>query len=117
MQRTSELGRGAAALANHAPLRRSLLAPIFMLTLGVLYPAFLGLIFLKPEFFEHAFQSYSGFVITGIALTLLGLCFVLATLHFRAAERQTRHTFDTPPSLPPTSAQEAQQLPPVNQDA
>lgn len=116
MKKTPELERSPAALSNHAR-PRSILAPIFILTLGVLYPGFLAVIFLKPELFEHAFRSYSGFVITGIALTLLGVCFVLATAHFRAADRQMRHPFETPSPFRSTSAQETPHLPPPNQDA
>ena len=74
---------------NHSTApARSVLSILFLLSLGVLYPGFLAVIFLKPELFQNLFSSTSGYFISGLGLTLLGLCFVLATLHFRSANRQ-----------------------------
>ena len=93
-----------ASVAPDNP-QRSLLSSMFILSLGVVYPAFLCLIFLKPELLEHLFNSSSGYFISGLGLLLLGFCFVLATAHFRSADRQYRqasdHTLLPPPDIKP----------------
>ena len=108
MRKPHAPGRNPDALALPDSHRRSALSPLFILSLGVLYPGFLCLIFLRPDLFEQLFSASSGYVITGIGLTLLGLCFVLATMHFRAADRQYRQTLDTPTHPLPTSNEETQ---------
>ena len=79
---------------------RSTLSILFMLSLGVVYPGFLVVIFLMPGVFENLFNSASGYFISGLGLTLLGVCFVLATLHFRSASRQYQASEQpAPPSI------------------
>ena len=76
---------------THSPAPpRSALATLFLLSLGVVYPGFLAVIFLKPGLFENLLDSASGYVISGLGLTLLVICFILASLHFRAANHQYR---------------------------
>lgn len=82
---------------------RSVLSILFLLSLGVVYPGFLALIFLKPSMIEHLFSSASGYFISGLGLTLLGICFVLATLHFRSASRQYQADEQPAPPLPSTA--------------
>lgn len=83
------LGRHALpADADSTP--RSPLRTLFFLILGIVYPAFLALIFLRPDLPEILFQEFSVFVICGLALSLPVLCLVLASAHFRAADRQYR---------------------------
>lgn len=67
---------------------RRVLPLLFLLSLGVIYPGFLAVVFLKPEVIEHLFSSASGYFISGLGLSLLALCFILATLHFRRTSRQ-----------------------------
>lgn len=92
---------------------RSTLSILFMLSLGVVYPGFLVVIFLMPGVFENLFNSASGYFISGLGLTLLGVCFVLATLHFRSASRQ--YQTDQHPAYPATlnSQGDRQQLYPA----
>lgn len=84
---------------------RSVLSTLFLLSLGVIYPGFLALIFLKPDLIEHLFSSASGYFISGLGLTLLGICFVLATLHFRSASRDYQ-TSEHPTSPYPSTTEE-----------
>ncbi len=81
--------------------QHSLLSSLFILSLGVIYPGFLCLIFLKPELLEHLFDTSSGYVISGLGLSLLVICFVLATAHFRSADRQYRQASANTPFPPP----------------
>lgn len=106
-----EGGDATPTLPDSRP--RSVLFVLFVLSLGVIYPGFLALIFLKPDVIEHLFSSASGYFISGLGLALLGICFVLATLHFRSASRQyqtSEHSIPPYPSTPrshvitPTSA-------------
>lgn len=77
--------------------QRSILSTLFVISLGIVYPGFLILVFLKPELLEHLFNSSSGYLISGLGLLLLVVCFVLATLHFRSANRAYRLTLDNSP--------------------
>lgn|SRR5690554_3698725 len=95
----------------HDSRRRSVLSSLFILSLGVIYPGFLCLIFLKPELLEHLFNTSSGFLISGLGLALLGICFVLATAHFRSADRQYRQASDNTP-LPPPNIKHGGSTPP-----
>ncbi len=117
MQKAHETWRSATAPGNSSPRRRSMLSPLFMLSLGIIYPGFLALIFLKPELLENLFNTSSGYVISGLGLALLGLCFGLATAHFRAADREYRQMSDTPPSTLPISNKEALPYPSPNHRA
>lgn len=89
----------------HKIQQRSFLSYLFMLSLGVVYPVFLCLVFLKPELFEQLFGPISGYVISGLGLSLLGVCFVLATMHFRAANQQYRQASDDLSSSQTTTAE------------
>lgn len=104
-------GYSRPASAPHDIPQRSLLSSLFILSLGVIYPAFLCLIFLKPELLEHLFNSSSGYFISGLGLLLLGFCFVLATAHFRSADRQYRQLSD-PTLLPPPDIKPGGPTPP-----
>lgn len=90
MQTKHEAPYRHALPANADSTRRNPLRTAFFLVLGIGYPAFLALIFLRPDLPDALFQESSAFVICGLALSLPILCLVLASAHFRAADRQYR---------------------------
>ena len=108
MQKIQTDGSSCSVPTTPDVRQRSLLSSLFLLSLGVIYPGFLCLIFLKPELIEQLFGTFSGYVISGLGLTLLGACFILATMHFRTADHQYRQASDTSTSSLPIPAVEVQ---------
>lgn len=96
MQTNHDAPGSLASSAGVAIHTRSPLRALFLLMLGIVYPAFMAVIFLKPELPEYLFREASGHVISGLALGLLIFCFVLATACFRAADRQYRERTSNP---------------------
>lgn len=120
MNHAHDIGRSPSAPVRSEPAPRSLLSMLFLLSLGVIYPLFLALVFLRPDWLLQLFRSSSGsYLISGLSLGLLGLCLFLATMHFRAADRQYRQQLSEPISSPsPTLGEQEKQYPsPLNHSA
>ena len=112
MHNIPEIGRSPTAPVSPDAPPRSLLSSLFLLSLGVIYPVFLGLVFLRPEWLLQLVRSNSGgYLISGLCLVLLCLCFVLASAHFRSANRQYQRQTANPIFPVSTTHEQEKQYP------